>query len=64
MEQPRKAGRPATGQTRVRSVRIGGVWDEGEQLAKALDISMTAYVEQALRRENARVRRAGVPKVD
>lgn len=69
MEHPRRRGRPATGQTPKRNVRIGVPWDRGEELAQALGITMTAYVEQALRRENARVERQlrrdpGVPNVD
>lgn len=56
-QQPRRRGRPATGQTPKRNVRIGDVWDQGERLAAALGVSMTAYVEEALRRENARVGR-------
>lgn len=65
MEQPRKVGRPATGQTRVRTVRIGDVWDQGERLASALGMTMTAYVEEALRRENRRAgRQVDVSSVD
>jgi hypothetical protein len=57
-EQPRRRGRPATGVTPKRNVRIGDTWTQGEALAKQAGISMTAYVEEALRRENARVERA------
>jgi hypothetical protein len=54
---PRRRGRPATGVTPKRNVRIGDTWTQGEELAKQLGISMTAYVEEALRRENARAQR-------
>lgn len=59
-EQPprRRPGRPATGQTPKRNVRIGATWDEAAELARAAGVSMTAYVEAALRAENARARRA------
>lgn len=56
-EPRRRPGRPATGQTPKRNVRIGAAWEQGEQLAAALGMTMTAYVETALRRENARVER-------
>jgi len=57
-ESKRRPGRPATGVTTKRNVRIGAVWTEGEQLAARLGMKMTAYVEEALRRENARVGRS------
>jgi hypothetical protein len=59
MEQPpkRKPGRPATGQTTKRNVRIGATWDRSAELAEQLGITETAYVERALTRENARVER-------
>jgi len=53
-ETTRRRGRPATGVTPKRNVRIGEVWARGEMLAAQLGVSMTAYVEEALRRENAR----------
>jgi hypothetical protein len=55
--QPRRRGRPRTGVTRKRNVRIGVVWTRGEELAAQLGVSMTAYVEDAIRRANARVER-------
>lgn len=64
-QEPRRRGRPATGQTPKRNVRIGDVWDQSERLARALGMRMTAYVEEALRRENRRVgRQVDVPNVD
>jgi hypothetical protein len=56
-EQKPKRGRPATGQTTKRNVRIGAPWDRGEELAEQLGIKMTAYVERAIRELNARVER-------
>lgn len=57
-----KGGRPATGVTPVRTVRIGDEWDEAERLAGELakhmgwpKPSLPAYVRQALVMENARV---------
>lgn len=37
--------------------RIGAVWDEAVDIAHALGMTTTAYVEEALKRENARRRR-------
>ncbi len=56
-EARRRRGRPATGITPKRNVRIGEVWEHGEELAAQLGMTMTAYVEDALRRANERVRR-------
>lgn len=59
---PKRVGRPATGVTTKRNVRIGATWDRAEELATELakrdgkpKANVTAYVEEALRRENARV---------
>lgn len=54
---PKRRGRPATGVTPKRNVRMGETWEQGEELAKRLGVSMTAYVEEALRRYNAKVER-------
>jgi hypothetical protein len=59
-ETPRKGGRPkgsATGQTKLRTLRIGPLWDRGQTMAKARGLSMTTLVEEALRREVARLER-------
>ncbi|MEU8334785.1 hypothetical protein [Micromonospora tulbaghiae] len=71
-QQPRRRGRPATGITPKRNVRIGAAWDQAEQLALELARqagtvrtdrdgkehgNVTAYVEEALREHNARVER-------
>lgn len=63
-EAPKRRGRPATGETPHRKMRIDDdLWDEVERLARALaehdsvKPNVTAYVKEALRRENARVKR-------
>lgn len=43
-------GRPKTGQTPVRSLRLGPVWDEAEELAKSGGRTMTDVVDALLRR--------------
>lgn len=64
-----KPGRPATGQTKGRSARIGAAWDRAEELALELARragtvrirdgkehgNVNAYVEEAIREHNARV---------
>lgn len=64
---PNRGGRPKgpTGQAKkLRSLRMGPLWDRAEALATELATrdgktkgNVTAYVEEALRRENARVER-------
>ncbi len=74
---PRRPGRPATGVTPKRNIRMGATWDTAEELALALARrsgtvrqvhnrhtgateeagDITAYVEEALRRENLRITR-------
>ncbi|HKT03495.1 MAG TPA: hypothetical protein VJT31_28540 [Rugosimonospora sp.] len=57
-EVPRRGrGRPRSGVTPKRNVRIGEIWTQGEELAALLGTTMTAYVEDALRRANKRVER-------
>lgn len=46
-----KPGRPATGQTKGRSIRIGATWDEAYAAAEADGEKFAAFVERALRRE-------------
>lgn len=53
----RRRGRPPTGVTPKRNVRIGDTWTRSEELAGQLGMSMTAYVEEALNEKNARVER-------
>ncbi len=64
-----KPGRPATGQTQVRTARIGAAWERAEELALELARrdgtvrtragkehgNVSAYVEEAIREHNARV---------
>jgi hypothetical protein len=61
---PKKRGRPATGETPHRKMRIEDeLWTEVERLAAELAArdgtkpNVTAYVKEALRRENERVSR-------
>jgi hypothetical protein len=54
---PKRRGRPATGVTPKRNVRIGAVWTRGEEIAEERGMTMTAFVEEALRREIARSER-------
>lgn len=48
--EPRRAGRPATGQTPVRTLRIGAIWDQARAIADARGEKLTAVIEDALRR--------------
>jgi hypothetical protein len=54
---PRRRGRPATGETPKRNIRMGQTWTDGEELAGQLNMTMTAYVEEAIREKNARAER-------
>lgn len=50
-EQPKRGpGRPATGVTPKRNIRVGPVWDEAAAIAARRGETMTAVVEAALRR--------------
>ena len=53
---PRR-GRPATGQTPKRYVRMGPLWDDAAALAHDQGETMTSLVERAIRREVERLRR-------
>jgi hypothetical protein len=58
--QRSKGGRPKgtqVGETPIRHVRIGPLWEQGRALAAERGMTMTALVEQALRREVARLER-------
>jgi hypothetical protein len=50
MSEVKKVGRPATGQTPVRTVRVGTSWDEAKAIADRRGEKMAAIVEEALRR--------------
>ena len=56
-EPKNRGGRPATGVTTKRQVRIGEEWDRAESMAAQLGMPTARYVEQALKRENDRVER-------
>jgi hypothetical protein len=47
--EKRRPGRPRTGVTPKRNIRIGEVWDQAADLARARGESMTAVVERALK---------------
>jgi len=49
-EQPKKRGRPFTGRAKEkRNIRVGEVWDQAAELARARGETMTAVVERALK---------------
>lgn len=58
---PKRRGRPATGITPKRNVRIGETWDRAEEIEKQLaeltgqKPNITSYVHEALRHYNARM---------
>ncbi len=58
MSEPekRKPGRPRTGVTPKRNIRVGQVWDDAAALAKARGETMTAVVERALKHYVTRYR--------
>jgi len=60
---PRRRGRPATGQTPVRSVRIGPIWDEAKAIAKANNETISSVIERKLTEyvKNARTEENGEP---
>lgn len=49
-EPKRGRGRPATGVTPKRNIRIGQVWDDAAAIAAARGETMTAVVERGLER--------------
>lgn len=53
-EQRRGPGRPATGQTPVRSLRMGHVWDDAKAVADRRGEKLHLVIEAALRRYVAR----------
>lgn len=50
MTEPKRVGRPATGQTPVRTLRSGAIWDQAKAIADRRGDKMVAIVEEALRR--------------
>lgn len=47
-EEKRRPGRPATGKTPVRSLRVGDVWDRAKAKAEAEGETITDVVERLL----------------
>jgi hypothetical protein len=56
MDEKRKPGRPRTGVTPKRNIRVGQVWDDAAALAAARGETMTAVVERALKHYVTRYR--------
>lgn len=57
MTEPKPRGRPATGRTPIRNVRIpDDVWKPALDLAKARGETLTSVIETALKRYLARYR--------
>lgn len=48
-EEKRGRGRPATGVTPKRNIRVGDVWDQAEVIARGDGETMTALVSRLLR---------------
>jgi hypothetical protein len=57
MDEPKRRGRPPTGETPKRYIRAGAIWDEAVSLAKERDETMTSLVIRAIEREVRRLRR-------
>lgn len=56
--EKRPPGRPPTGVTPKRNIRVGDVWDEVEALVAAHGESMTDVIKRLLAAELKRLRRA------
>lgn len=59
-DDAKPTGRPkgsATGQTPMRTLRMGPLWEQGQAAAKVLGMTMTALVEEALREKLLRLHR-------
>jgi hypothetical protein len=54
--EKRPRGRPRTGVTPKRNIRIGPIWDQAAELAARRGETMTAVIERALQRYVARHR--------
>jgi hypothetical protein len=61
-EAPRnRGGRPkgsTTSNTKLRTLRMGPLWERSQAVAEVHGLTMTGLVEEALRREIARLERA------
>lgn len=56
MTEKRPRGRPATGVTPKRNIRVGQVWDDAAAIAAQRGETMTAVIERTLRNYVARHR--------
>ena len=54
--EKRPRGRPRTGVTPKRNIRVGEIWDQAAELAAARGETMTAVIERALRHYLVRYR--------
>jgi hypothetical protein len=61
METGKRRGRPPTGETPKRYLRMGPLWEEASQLAASRGETMTALVTRAVEREVRRIRRGSAP---
>lgn len=69
MTEPRRPGRPATGQVPVRTVRVGRIWDQaravakerGERFADVVERELVRYVHRH-RDVLARIDESALPK--
>jgi hypothetical protein len=60
MTEENRGGRPkgsTTGRLPLRTLKMGPLWEQGKAVAQAHGMTMTALVEEALRREIARLER-------
>jgi hypothetical protein len=56
-QEKRRPGRPSSGITPKRDIRIGAIWDEARALATDRGEKMSALVTRALEREVRRLKR-------
>lgn len=56
MDEAPRRGRPPTGVTPKRYLRVGALWDEATNLARERGETMTALVTRALEREVERIK--------
>lgn len=64
MEARRPRGRPATGVTPKRNIRIGAVWDEVAAYAAEDGETMTAVIERLLAAHAAKRRKKSARETD
>ena len=56
VDQIKRPGRPRTGVTPKRNIRVGQIWDDAARIAADRGETMTAVIERALQRYVARHR--------